>query len=130
MNNSIEHNNHLKENPFSVPDQYFSNLKNEVLRETHPAGKKIISMRHNAMQYAAAAVIALLIAGGWIFYNQAQTAEYEQLAAGVETELYSYDTEMLQYYSETGTESELTNEEDRYLINSGYANEAFLYGND
>lgn len=130
MTKNIEHIKHLKESPFSVPDHYFSDLKKDVLSQTHPKTDKLIHLPKNWMRYAAAAVFALLISGSWFLYYQNFTSEYDKLADGVASELYAYDIETLQYHAEIGIESELTNDEDQYLINSAYPDENLLYENN
>ncbi len=130
MTQNIEHNKHLKQNPYSVPEGYFDKLKADVLEKTHPSKTKVIQLSSRMMKYAAAAVLVLMLAGGWFIYSQNQLSEQEKLLMGVESEIYAYDTELLQYYTETGVESELADADDEYLVKSGYVDEEFLYGNN
>ena len=120
----------LKAQPFRVPDQYFDELKHDILEKTVSKKPKVIALNNVWFRAAAAVVLLISVGGGWLYMDQQQTSETELLAAGVEAELYSYDMQMLKYYSEEGQESELTNEDDAYLIQTGYANEEVLYGND
>ncbi|HKK59680.1 MAG TPA: hypothetical protein VJ937_09390 [Salinivirga sp.] len=130
MTNKKVHKTELKAQPFRVPNQYFDELKNDILEKTVSKKPKVIALNKVWFRAAAAVVLLISVGGGWLYMYQQQTSETELLAAGVEAELYSYDMQMLKYYSEEGQESELTNEDDAYLIQTGYANEEVLYGND
>lgn len=130
MNQKNRNRNQLKAHPFRVPDQYFDDLKAQVMEKTVSGSHKKVRLLRPWLQYAAAAVLLFALVGGWFIYDQSLSSEQDRLAAGVEAELYSYDMEMLQNYSEMGIESELTNEDDAYLIQSDYVNETVLYGND
>ncbi len=130
MIRDFEHNKHLKQNPFGVPEGYFDKMRADVMEKTHPSKPKVIQLSSRMMKYAAAAVLILMLAGGWFIYSQNQLSEQEKLIMGVESEIYAYDTQLLQYYTETGVESELADADDEYLVKSGYVEEEFLYGND
>jgi len=121
-----ELNNKHKKDGFAVPEGYFDTLKAEVLQKTHPKQTRIIALNRSFMRYAAVLLIGLLVAGGWFYLSNADNSS-DLYANMVESEIYMYDYAMLDEYTSSGVESDLTNSEDNYLINSEYGSEILMY---
>lgn len=112
---------------FAVPDGYFEEMKSQVMQKTFPQRRRIITLNNAYLKYAAIFIVGLLVAGGWFFIDQTQDTS-EWYAEAVETELYNYEYALLNEYAEEGNESDLTNAEDSYLIDSEYGSEILMSG--
>ncbi|HLO57922.1 MAG TPA: hypothetical protein VK179_04220 [Bacteroidales bacterium] len=90
-----------KDNPFKVPDQYFSDFQarlSEKIREesNQPKVKKLVPWK----TYAAAAVLLImaLLGGRWIIGLRQQSARsdlHAQISVMVENELYSINEQTI-----------------------------------
>ncbi|MDA3867693.1 MAG: hypothetical protein PF489_13240 [Salinivirgaceae bacterium] len=115
---------HLKQNPFAAPPNYFEGLQNDVLAQVSPAKSKVRFLNAHVVRYAAA-VLLVAIGSLWLFTYES-TSQQDMLANALAVHIDAYDVEMLEYYAETGTESELADEADLYLVNSAYVSDDVL----
>jgi hypothetical protein len=125
MKHSDINNKHINSG-FAVPEGYFEKMKAEVLQKTYPKQNKIIALNSTLMKYAAVLMIGFLVAGGWFYLNNTENSA-DLYANMVESEIYMYEYAMLDEYTTNGSESDLTNSEDNYLINSEYGSEILMY---
>lgn len=114
-----------KQGGFAVPEGYFDQMKSEVMQKAYPGEKKIILLRSSFVKYAAIFLLGIFITSTWLYLDQTKNTS-DWYADAVESELYTYEYAMLDEYTVAGNESDLTNSEDNYLINSEYGSEILM----
>lgn len=123
----LHNHEHLKQNPFEVPNGYFENMQSQIVSNVFPHERKTIKLVTPLLKYAAAAVI-LITTGTWFLLQQNTNPSTDNWTEVVISNIDSYETELLMSYADIGEESELF-ETDDFLLLKEDINTSELYKN-